>query len=1246
MCENNALRPVNGNVGADEVIHNGNRYNYTSSMAASGAMYCQKNGAGLSPFPSGSAGSVPLYYRGLANMGPANRAPTVANGTLSLAEDGTGSVTLTASDADAGDTHTFSIVSAPGMGSASMSGSRLNYIPPANWNGTTTLTYRATDSKGAASNTATITITVTPVNDAPSVANRVLTMNEDTVGTLAMTVTDIDLSYEGDSHTWEIVTGPDASDGGAVITGGTLTFKPVANWSGTATLTYRARDSKGVYSNTATITVTVNPVNDVPSVANRVLTMNEDTVGTLAMTVTDIDLSYEGDSHTWEIVTGPDASDGGAVITGGTLTFKPVANWSGTATLTYRARDSKGVYSNTATITVTVNPVNDVPVADPKSLTTPEDTAATVTLSATDIDSPAPTVFAIVTAPAAASGTASITGNTLTFTPAANWNGTATLTYRAQDSSGAWSAPVSVTLNVAPVNDAPSVANRVLTMNEDTVGTLAMTVTDIDLSYEGDSHTWEIVTGPDASDGGAVITGGTLTFKPVANWSGTATLTYRARDSKGVYSNTATITVTVNPVNDVPVADPKSLTTPEDTAATVTLSATDIDSPAPTVFAIVTAPAAASGTASITGNTLTFTPAANWNGTATLTYRAQDSSGAWSAPVSVTLNVAPVNDAPSVANRVLTMNEDTVGTLAMTVTDIDLSYEGDSHTWEIVTGPDASDGGAVITGGTLTFKPVANWSGTATLTYRARDSKGVYSNTATITVTVNPVNDVPSVANRVLTMNEDTVGTLAMTVTDIDLSYEGDSHTWEIVTGPDASDGGAVITGGTLTFKPVANWSGTATLTYRARDSKGVYSNTATITVTVNPVNDVPVADPKSLTTPEDTAATVTLSATDIDSPAPTVFAIVTAPAAASGTASITGNTLTFTPAANWNGTATLTYRAQDSSGAWSAPVSVTLNVAPVNDAPSVANRVLTMNEDTVGTLAMTVTDIDLSYEGDSHTWEIVTGPDASDGGAVITGGTLTFKPVANWSGTATLTYRARDSKGVYSNTATITVTVNPVNDVPSVANRVLTMNEDTVGTLAMTVTDIDLSYEGDSHTWEIVTGPDASDGGAVITGGTLTFKPVANWSGTATLTYRARDSKGVYSNTATITVTVNPVNDVPVADPKSLTTPEDTAATVTLSATDIDSPAPTVFAIVTAPAAASGTASITGNTLTFTPAANWNGTATLTYRAQDSSGAWSAPVSVTLNVAPVNDVPALKNPITITTHENKPATIETQIPR
>src|SRR5690606_23081648 len=110
----------------------------------------------------------------------------------------------------------------------------------------------------------------------------------------------------------------------------------------------------------------------------------------------------------------------------------------------------------------------------------------------------------------------------------------------------------------------------------------------------------------------------------------------------------------------------------------------------------------------------------------------------------------------------------------------------------------------------------------------------------------------------------------------------------------------------------------------------------------------------------------------------------------------------------------------------------------------------------------------------------------------------------------------------------------------------------------------------------------------------------------------------GLRSPAATVTVTVTPVNDAPVAQPKTLTTAEDTAGQVTLTATDIDSPVPTVFQIVTAPNAAHGTASITGNKLTFTPAKDWNGSTSLTYRAQDSDGAWSAPATVNITVTPV----------------------------
>nr|WP_254177156.1 Ig-like domain-containing protein [Pseudomonas aeruginosa] len=408
----------------------------------------------------------------------------------------------------------------------------------------------------------------------------------------------------------------------------------------------------------------VSGLNEPPTVSNRSLTTQEDSAASLVLSASDPD---PGDTHTFQIVDQVNSAHGSASISGATLVFTPAANWNGSTSLTYRAIDSAGAVSNTATVSITVAPVNDAPVAQNKSLTINEDTSGTVTLSATDIDSPAPTVFQIVTAPNAAHGTASISGSTLTFTPKPDWNGSTSLTYRAQDSSGAWSAPATVSITVNPVNDPPVAQAKSLTTDEDTPGTVTLTATDIDSPTP---TVFQIVTAPNAAHGTASISGSTLTFTPKADWNGSTSLTYRAQDSSGAWSAPATVSITVNPVNDPPVAQAKSLTTNEDTPGTVTLTATDIDSPTPTVFQIVTAPNAAHGTASISGSTLTFTPKADWNGSTSLNYRAQDSAGAWSAPAAVSITVNPVNDKPKVLGKLAIQTVESVAVkVRATVTD-------------------------------------------------------------------------------------------------------------------------------------------------------------------------------------------------------------------------------------------------------------------------------------------------------------------------------------------------------------------------------------------------------------------------------------------------------------------------------------------------------------------------------------------------------------------------------------------------
>ncbi|MBV7515660.1 tandem-95 repeat protein [Pseudomonas sp. PDM25] len=228
-------------------------------------------------------------------------------------------------------------------------------------------------------------------------------------------------------------------------------------------------------------------------------------------------------------------------------------------------------------------------------------------------------------------------------------------------------------------------------------------------------------------------------------------------------------------------------------------------------------------------------------------------------------------------------------------------------------------------------------------------------------------------------------------------------------------------------------------------------------------------------------------------------------------------------------------------------------------------------------------------------------------------------------------------SDGSLRNYSGFTVNNSCYNATPTVSNVAFSTDEDVTGNFSLSVSD-----DGPGgYTFQIVSAP--ANGTATISGNTLKFVPNPDWNGTTTLTYRVMDGAGAWSGIATVTITVRPVNDAPVAYAKTMVTDEDTTGTVTLSATDIDSPVPTVFQIVTT--SPYGTASISGSSLSFAPNLNWNGITTVTYRAQDTAGAWSAPVTITITVNPVNDVPTLTGTtLTIKTKESTPITVRTAV--
>ena len=287
-----------------------------------------------------------------------------------------------------------------------------------------------------------------------------ITTNEDTAYNGTLTGSDAD----GDTLSFAKATDP-AHGTLTVNTNGAFTYTPAANYFGSDSFTFSVSDGHGG-SDTGTVNITVNPVNDAPSFTKGPdVNVNEDSGAYSAAWATAISPGPANEaSQTLTFIvtnnTNPALfSAGPAVAANGTLTFTPAPNANGTATITLTLRDNGGTAnggqdtSAPQTFTITLNPINDAPVANDASITTNEDTAYSGTLTGSDADGDTLS-FAKVTDPA--HGTLTVnTNGAFTYTPAANYFGSDSFTFSVNDGHGG-SDTGTVNITVNPVNDAPS----------------------------------------------------------------------------------------------------------------------------------------------------------------------------------------------------------------------------------------------------------------------------------------------------------------------------------------------------------------------------------------------------------------------------------------------------------------------------------------------------------------------------------------------------------------------------------------------------------------------------------------------------------------------------------------------------------------------------------------------------------------------------------------------------------------------
>ena len=718
-----------------------------------------------------------------------NSAPVSQPVAVPVSEDSSVGVTLKATDAD-DDGVTYTVVAPPTNGILSGTPPHLTYTPHAQFHGSDSFTYQATDGV-LSSNVATVSLTVVPENDAPVAQDVAKTTAEDTAVAVMLVASDIDST----TLTYTVLAGP--AHGSLSGIAPHFTYTPHANFHGTDSFTYRAHDG-AKDSNVATVSLTVTSVQDAPVAQPVSATTAEDTAVAVVLSGTDAD----GEELTYSV-----SSPANGTLTGTAphLTYTPNADFHGTDSFTYQVSDG-AKDSNVATVSLTVKPENDAPVAQPVSATTLEDTPVAVTLTAMDVDS-TPLTYTLVTPPA--NGTLTGTAPHLTYTPNANFHGTDSFTYRVSDETDT-SNEATVSLTVMAQNDAPVAQSATVPTNEDTAVSLTLTATDVDSA----TLTYTVVSGP--AYGTLSGTAPQLTYTPAANFHGTDSFTYRVSDGTSD-SSEATVSFTVTPVNDAPSAQPVAVTTQEDRAVTVVLAAADTDGDTLT-YTVVSAPA--HGTLSGTAPHLTYTPEESFFGSDSFTYRVSDGT-AESSVATVSVRVTAEGDAPIAQPVSVTGSEDTPVPVTLSATDAD----GDSLTYTVVSGP--ANGTLSGTAPHLTYTPNAHFSGTDAFTYKASDGTRE-STPATVTVTVEAVNDAPVAQALTVTVAAGKAVPVTLVATDLDSTV----LTYTVVSPPTHG----VLSGmpPSLTYTSEAGFSGADAFTYKASDG-AAESAVVTVSITVTP---------------------------------------------------------------------------------------------------------------------------------------------------------------------------------------------------------------------------------------------------------------------------------------------------------------------------------------------------------------------------------------------------------------------------
>ena len=958
---------------------------------------------------------------------------------------------------------------------------------------------------------------------------------------------------------------------------GRLSYQPRKDWHGKDGFVFDIVDGKKRSSHKAVIEVSA--VNDPPSAGPPVeLAGTEDKPVKGQVTATDVDKDPL-------FFTVADSPPHGKLVVDrktGTFQYQPGMNENGTVKFAIAVND--GTAQVPAAVTVVLAPVNDPPQArDADDFKGDEDHALQGKLGATDADND-PLTWSLTDGPK--NGVVEIDAGkgTFVYQPKPNFHGDDVFGFSVSD--GQVSSKGRVELQIINVNDPPTASANDVVGNEDTPLKGKLNAKDPD----GDEVSFSLKIDPKHGEVDLDRGTGAFTYTPEPNFHGADKFSVEAGDVH--LTMTMWIGVTIQPVNDAPVAVDGTVSGDEDKPATGKLKGQDIDKDTVS-FSLADSPK--NGTVEVSADgSFRYHPKPDFHGEDRFGFLVSDGN-ATAAAVEV-VNVKPQNDAPKTASLEVRTNEDSGVRGIVTGSDIDK----DKLTWTVGTAPHKGEAVIDERTGSFVYQPKAHENGADSFAVQVSD--GSETATATIQVVIAAVNDAPVAVDHGNKGDEDQLITGKVTGTDVDK----DVLAYAVIAKPKSGTVEIDAATGAYSYKPQANFNGTDGFRFEVSDGK--LRSAASVKVTVAPVNDAPDVKALSLKTLEDKAVAGAVVASDIEK-TQLAFAVGKGPRKGTVQVDAASGRLTFTPRENEHGDDSFTIIVSDGAAQTEGTVAVAL--APVNDAPVASPYEGQGQED--GRVQGQLRGNDL--DGDALRYTAVRKPRFGTVDVDGSTGAFTYTPGKNFHGADSFGFEVSDGKLRAGAEAKLTILA--VNDVPEPKDLALITLEDKEGGGKVLAFDIDK----DTLTFRLKSQPQKGTALVDDATGTVRYLPRADENGSDSFVVEVTD--GFASADAKVIVTVAPVPDAPVFAHRAVEVAEDEIALVKLSAKDADAGDTVTFKIATPPRLGIATLETDGTTLRYVPRDDVHGEDAIGIEASDGKNRSTGTLPV--RIAARNDAPFLQ---------------------